>query len=273
MARIRSIHPGAPLDEDVASMSLAARLLWAYLPCHADREGRLRDSAFAIKAAIFPGDAIDVDALIAELADRRHVVRYEVDGRRYLQIRNFAAYQFPHHRETASVIPPAQGKPRANPGPDPDKARLSPPDPDPDPVLDPVPERGEENPGSAQGQPEAPWHARDWLRRFGIAWAARKGVLSYGGGASDAIAVRDLGECLDALAPQEREQAQRDAAAIFARYLDLPRAGDHPFKWFVERFNGLRLPESARPEVLPPHAAAGRSVWAKILAEEKQGGK
>lgn len=105
MARIRSIHPGAPLDEDVASMTIWARYLWNLLPCHADREGRLKDSAFTLKAAVFPGDDVDVDILLGELAARQMIVRYEVGGRRFIQIRSFARYQNPHKKETPSVIP------------------------------------------------------------------------------------------------------------------------------------------------------------------------
>lgn len=106
MARIRSIHPGAPLDEDVATMTIAARYLWAMLPCHADREGRLKDSAFTLKAAVFPGDDVDIESILGELAARRMILRYEVDGRRFIQIRSFARYQNPHKKEAASVIPP-----------------------------------------------------------------------------------------------------------------------------------------------------------------------
>lgn len=108
-------------------------------------------------------------------------------------------------------------------------------------------------PGAVAGKP---WHAHDWLVRFGIAWAKRKGVLSYGAGDSDAIATRALGEVLEALAPQERAQAQQEADVLFGRYFALPRAGDHPFKWFVERFNGLRLPGRREPAT---RAAPSRS--------------
>lgn len=108
MARIRSINPCAPVDEDVATMTMAARYVWAYLPCHADKEGRLRDAAFTLKLAICPLDQIDVEAILVELAARRHIIRYEVDGRRYIQIRNFAKHQKPHIRETDSRFPAPQ---------------------------------------------------------------------------------------------------------------------------------------------------------------------
>lgn len=105
MARIRSINPTAPMDEDVAKMSMAARYVWAYLPCHADREGRLKDSAFTLKLAILPADNVDMESILAELAAQRHIIRYSVDGRRYIQIRSFHRHQTPHTREVDSSIP------------------------------------------------------------------------------------------------------------------------------------------------------------------------
>lgn len=148
MARIRSIHPGAPIDEDVASMSWQARLTWAYLPCHADREGRLKDAPFTLKLAILPVDSVDMNAILDELQAKRHIIRYEVEGRRYIQIRNFARYQTPHVRETPSEIPPAPGQalPRqALAMPSPVKAVLSTPDLDLDPSPDVDPDRDTES--------------------------------------------------------------------------------------------------------------------------------
>lgn len=113
MARVRSIHPGAPVDEDVATMSIYARHLWAYLPCHADREGRLKDAPFTLKLAILPTDDVNVSSLLDELATHGLIQRYESDGRKFIQIRSFAKYQTPHVREAESTIPaPALAVPR-----------------------------------------------------------------------------------------------------------------------------------------------------------------
>jgi hypothetical protein len=110
VARIRSINPCAPKDEDVMSLSLAARYVWAYLPCHADREGRLKDAPRTLKAEIMPEDSVDMNTILDELARARHIVRYEVDGRRFIQIRSFARHQSPHTREVPSMIPPPSGE-------------------------------------------------------------------------------------------------------------------------------------------------------------------
>jgi len=149
MARTRLIHPGAPQEEDVANLSVHARLTWAYLPCHADREGRLKDSPFSLKLAILPSDSVDMDAILGELAKAGFISRYSVDGRKYVQIRSFSKYQKPHQNEAASEIP---SEPKKEPSQPLERALLplveaSQPlggalglDPDPvsDPVSDPI---------------------------------------------------------------------------------------------------------------------------------------
>ena len=110
MARIRAIHPRAPQDDDVASMSLAARYLWAYLPCHADREGRMEERPLMLKGEVFPADSVDVAVLLTEMEERRFIVRYRgANGRRLIQIRNFRAYQRPDHRERQSILQAPDG--------------------------------------------------------------------------------------------------------------------------------------------------------------------
>ena len=110
MPRIRAIHPRAPQDDDVASMSLAARYLWAYLPCHADREGRMEERPLMLKGEVFPADAVDVATLLTEMEERRFIIRYRgSNGRRLIQIRNFRAYQRPDHRERVSSLQAPEG--------------------------------------------------------------------------------------------------------------------------------------------------------------------
>lgn len=175
MARIRSINPSAPSDEDVATMSLAARYVWAYLPCFADRLGRLKDSAFSLKHDILPADAIDMDATLEELATRQHIVRYEVAGKKYIQIRNFAKYQAPHVREVDSTIPaaprvPSTAKAVLGPVQSTLPAMASTPIPDLDPGPDPDPSPGQVDQGKPvpvdvkQPDPEcSPIDEKSWL--------------------------------------------------------------------------------------------------------------
>lgn len=116
MPRIRSLNPSATIDEDVATLSLAARYAWAYLPCFADRAGRMKDAPFTLKHAIFPSDHVNMEALLGELEHARHIIRYQAEGGRWIQIRSFDKYQHPHVREAPSTIPPPPDWP-SGPGP------------------------------------------------------------------------------------------------------------------------------------------------------------
>ena len=101
MARIRSVHPDILTDPDFASISVEGRLLFIYSWIVADDAGNLELSPMGLKMALFPGDEWATAPKITELVDAliagRFYVPYEVDGRRYLHIRNFAKYQKPDH--------------------------------------------------------------------------------------------------------------------------------------------------------------------------------
>lgn len=103
MARIRYIKPTIGTDEDLATVSIPARYLFAILPTLCDREGRMEDSAKVIKLSTFPWDDIDVESLLLELA-RHQIVRYSVAGKRFLQIIGFIKHQRPHPGEEKSKI-------------------------------------------------------------------------------------------------------------------------------------------------------------------------
>ena len=107
MARIRTIKPDYFLDEDLAELSFEARLGFLGLWCEADKAGRLEDKPKRLKATIFPYDNVDMDALLQDLAGGEHpfIQRYQVDGKKYIQILNFTKHQRPHHTERASTIP------------------------------------------------------------------------------------------------------------------------------------------------------------------------
>ena len=258
-------------------MSWQARLTWAYLPCHADREGRLKDAPFTLKLAILPVDNVDMNAVLDELQAKRHIVRYEVEGRRYIQIRNFARYQNPPVRETPSEIPPAPGQaqPRqalAMPGPE--KAVAGPADPDLIPDQDPDPE---ERPAPAI--PGGTWSAWDWFSKFGRQWSAKYQRLTYGQGEGDSKAIGQLSGLLDALPFDERVASQLLAAEMIAEYLADESPGRvkarHPWKWFVEGFNGFRAPRAkvqARANGPPrrDQRPTTRDVFAEILAPKAE---
>jgi len=105
MARLRTIKPELYTNDLLASCSIHARYLFPGLWCHADRRGILEDRPLRIKANIFPLDDVDVDALLAELAARGFIRRYEVDGVRCIQIPKFLKHQNPHVHEKPNDLP------------------------------------------------------------------------------------------------------------------------------------------------------------------------
>jgi len=105
MSRIRYIKPGFFHDEDLADCQPFARLLFAGLWTIADREGRLEDRPRRIGAILFPYDNLDTDMLLDELHNLDLIVRYTVDGRRYISIPGWHKHQNPHYREAPSTLP------------------------------------------------------------------------------------------------------------------------------------------------------------------------
>ena len=112
MARIRYLKPDFFKDEDLAEHPYWVRLLFAGLWNIADKEGRLEDRIKRIKIDIFPYDKVDIEKGLKVLAERKNygtkpfIIRYEVDGARYIQITNWHRHQKPHHTERESEIPP-----------------------------------------------------------------------------------------------------------------------------------------------------------------------
>lgn len=93
------------MNEELAEVEPLGRLLFAGLWCIADRKGRLEDRPKRIKAEVLPYDDCDVDELLNQLAGRGFIVRYEVDGKWYIQVINFTKHQNPHKNEKDSEIP------------------------------------------------------------------------------------------------------------------------------------------------------------------------
>jgi len=115
--RARNIKPGFFKNEELAAKDPLARILFQGLWCMADREGRLEDRPARIKAEILPYDDCSIDALLNSLASGEDpfILRYESEGRRFIQVIHFIRHQNPHWRENRSSIP-APDKPRAGLG-------------------------------------------------------------------------------------------------------------------------------------------------------------
>lgn len=105
MARSRNIKPGFFKNEELAELPFETRLLFAGLWCLADREGRMEDRPKRIRAEVFPYDLIDCDPLLDQLHATGFIVRYEVDGSKYIEIPSFLVHQNPHKNEADSDIP------------------------------------------------------------------------------------------------------------------------------------------------------------------------
>jgi len=113
MPRIRSIKPSFFRSEDVSALPLRARLTWIGLWTQCDDQGRAKDNAKLIKGDIWPLDSVnlrDIEEDLETLAAHERIVRYEVDGKRYLEIVNWHAHQA-ISKPTPSRIPaPSQGR-------------------------------------------------------------------------------------------------------------------------------------------------------------------
>ena len=107
MARIRYIKPEFFSDEDLAELKFETRLTFAGLWCFADRLGRLEDRPKFLKAMIFPYDNVDMEKQLQALSAKPFIQRYEVEGKKFIQIINWEKHQKPHHTEADSKIPPA----------------------------------------------------------------------------------------------------------------------------------------------------------------------
>lgn len=95
MSRIRSVHPGFFKDERLVPCSAFARLLFIGLGVEADDKGIFEWKPITLKMAVFPGDNVDVAALLDELVAADAVMQFEHNDRTYGAIRNFRKYQKP----------------------------------------------------------------------------------------------------------------------------------------------------------------------------------
>jgi DnaD/phage-associated family protein len=93
------------MNDDLAKIDPLGRLLFIGLWTIADREGRLEDRPVRIKAETLPYDDCDVNQLLDDLAKHGFIIRYKVNGTRYIQITNFTKHQNPHKNEKDSEIP------------------------------------------------------------------------------------------------------------------------------------------------------------------------
>lgn len=111
MARIRSLKPEFFTDEKIGDLSPWARLCFQGLWTQADARGRMEDRPRFLKVQIFPYDELDINELLDQLHGAGFIIRYEVDGKRYIQVVNFEKHQRLSGKEASapSTIPALPG--------------------------------------------------------------------------------------------------------------------------------------------------------------------
>ena len=109
--RIRSIKPEILEDERSGSLSSDAWRLWVSMWLLADDHGRLRGAPEWLKAQVFWSPVhvrIKVPDLLDELASAGVILRYVVDGQRYVEIRTWAKHQkIDHPAKPRIPLPPS----------------------------------------------------------------------------------------------------------------------------------------------------------------------
>jgi hypothetical protein len=108
MARIRTIKPEFPQSESMGRISRDARLLFIQLWTIVDDDGRTRAASRMLASLLYPYDDDApklIDAWIGELEGEGCIVRYQVDGATYLEIRNWLNHQR-IDKPSVSKLPP-----------------------------------------------------------------------------------------------------------------------------------------------------------------------
>jgi len=102
MARARNLKPASCENEVLAKLTPHVRLLWAFLPCHADCEGKLEDRPTRLHIKIFPYEPkLKFNDMLQTLHDKKFITRYEVDGEKFIWINKFLDHQSPTTKEKA----------------------------------------------------------------------------------------------------------------------------------------------------------------------------
>lgn len=109
VARIRTIKPEFPQSESIGRLSRDARLLFIQLWTVADDHGRARGTPEYLAGQLYPYDKGVLGPLVdwmRELADKGHIVLYEVEGKTYLHIPSWAEHQRVDNAGRSRLPPP-----------------------------------------------------------------------------------------------------------------------------------------------------------------------
>ena len=97
MPRIRSIKPDFFTSEQVVSVSIPARYLFEGIWVFGDDDGYIAYSPVQMKMRIFPGDSVDVPALVEELLNVGLVQKVDTDQGPALWVPSFRNHQSPKY--------------------------------------------------------------------------------------------------------------------------------------------------------------------------------
>lgn len=107
----RMIHSNLWVSEQVAKLSIPARLLYIGLITIADDDGRLKGSSLYLRGQIFPYDdkvtVSNVKEWLAEIINNKLVAFYNIDNEYYIYHPKWEKYQtLRQDRKRLSLIPP-----------------------------------------------------------------------------------------------------------------------------------------------------------------------
>ena len=114
MARARNIKPAFFQNEDLAELDFATRLCFIGLWTEADKDGKLEDRPKRLKMTLFPGDNVDMEQMLCDLARYGFIRRYQVGELRLIRITKWHLHQSPHHTEKQSILPDESEQPLVN---------------------------------------------------------------------------------------------------------------------------------------------------------------
>ena len=264
MARARNIKPGFFENEELVELPFSTRLLFIGLWTIADRAGRLEDRPKRVKMALFPADNLDVNDALSQLQASGFILRYEVDGRRYIQILAFDKHQNPHRDEKPSSIPAPQEhsastvqapcKDDANPADSPIPDSPIPDSPIPDsPIPDsPIPETLVSDSKTSRAARSVEQDSEEFFEDAWKAYPARPGASKADALKAWRKRVKDGADPLAILAGVKRYAAYCKASETEPQYIKQPATFFGPGEHYLSDW-------TIQPRASPP-ASTGRQA-------------
>lgn len=91
--RIRQVRPDFFKNENVANLTMAARLGFIGIWILCDKHGHFEWRPRILKSDIYPHDMLDFEAILTELQERGFINKYIVDGKEFGQVNQWENFQ------------------------------------------------------------------------------------------------------------------------------------------------------------------------------------